>query len=150
MNIEDYKKTSFLANVTNEEIRDFLNLCGYRLDYRIVDEADGQRKTIERIYDSRNRKVKIEVCAINIDQEKIYITIARKSGLYSVFDNRFSTTLIFITDYKISVLGINDDTKIQNIYAKFMYKKFGERYKKSYNRVATMHNKKISNDNLQK
>lgn len=156
MNIEDYKKTSFVANLTNEDIKELVNKCGYRLDYRLVDEDEGMRHTIERVYDSRNRKVRVEVCAINKMQEEIYNKVALKSGLFSIFDkNRFTTTILIINDYEMydmiqSMKDESIDKNMQETFAHYMYNKFGEKYKTNYNKYVTRQINKNNKDNLEK
>lgn len=156
MNIEDYKKTSFVANLSNEDIKELVNICGYRLDYRIVDDSDGMRQTIERVYDSRNRKVRIEVCAINKAQEEIYNKIASKSGLFSIFDkNRFITTILIINDYTMydMIQSMKDESvskDMQETFIQYMYNKFGEKYRTNYNKYATRQIHKNNKDNLEK
>lgn len=158
MDIEDYKKTSFVANLTDEDVKELINKCGYRLDYRIVDESDGMRQTIERVYDSRNRKVRVEVCAINRMQEDIYNKVASKSGLFSIFDKRFITTILIVNDYEMydmlqSMKDATIDKDMQNTFAQYMYNKFGEKYKTNYNKYITrIVNKanKENKDNLEK
>ena len=158
MDIEDYKKTSFVANLTDEDVKELINKCGYRLDYRLVDESDGMRQTIERVYDSRNRKVRVEVCAINRMQEDIYNKVASKSGLFSIFDKRFITTILIVNDYEMydmlqTMLDKKSNVDMQTTFAKYMYDKFGERYKTNYNKYITrIVNKanKENKDNLEK
>lgn len=158
MDIEDYKKTSFVANLTDEDVKELINKCGYRLDYRLVDESDGMRQTIERVYDSKNRKVRVEVCAINRMQEDIYNKVASKSGLFSIFDKRFITTILIVNDYEMydmlqSMLDKKSNVDMQTTFAKYMYDKFGERYKTNYNKYITrIVNKanKENKDNLEK
>ena len=158
MDIEDYKKTSFVANLTAEDVKELINKCGYRLDYRLADESDGMRQTIERVYDSKNRKVRVEVCAINRMQEDIYNKVASKSGLFSIFDKRFITTILIVNDYEMydmlqSMLDKKSNVDMQTTFAKYMYDKFGERYKTNYNKYITrIVNKanKENKDNLEK
>ncbi len=158
MDIEDYKKTSFVANLTDEDVKELINKCGYRLDYRLADESDGMRQTIERVYDSKNRKVRVEVCAINRMQEDIYNKVASKSGLFSIFDKRFITTILIVNDYEMydmlqSMLDKKSNVDMQTTFAKYMYDKFGERYKTNYNKYITrIVNKanKENKDNLEK
>lgn len=158
MDIEDYKKTSFVANLTDEDVKELINKCGYRLDYRLVDESDGMRQTIERVYDSKNRKVRVEVCAINRMQEDIYNKVASKSGLFSIFDKRFITTILIVNDYEMydmlqTMLDKKSNVDMQTTFAKYMYDKFGERYKTNYNKYITrIVNKanKENKDNLEK
>lgn len=156
MDIEDYKKTSFVANLTDEDIKELINKCGYRLDYRVVDESDGMRQTIERVYDSRNRKVRVEVCAINRMQEDIYNKVASKSGLFSIFDkNKFITTILILNDYEMydMIQSMKDATinkDMQTTFAKYMYDKFGEKYKTNYNKYVTRQINKKAKNNLEK
>ena len=156
MDIEDYKKTSFVANLTDEDIKELINKCGYRLDYRVVDESDGMRQTIERVYDSRNRKVRVEVCAINRMQEGIYNKVASKSGLFPIFDkNKFITTILILNDYEMydMIQSMKDATinkDMQTTFAKYMYDKFGERYKTNYNKYVTRQINKKAKNNLEK
>lgn len=156
MDIEDYKKTSFVANLTDEDIKELINKCGYRLDYRVVDESDGMRQTIERVYDSRNRKVRVEVCAINRMQEDIYNKVASKSGLFPIFDkNKFITTILILNDYEMydMIQSMKDATinkDMQTTFAKYMYDKFGERYKTNYNKYVTRQINKKAKNNLEK
>lgn len=156
MDIEDYKKTSFAANLTDEDIKELINKCGYRLDYRVVDESDGMRQTIERVYDSRNRKVRVEVCAINRMQEAIYNKVASKSGLFSIFDkNRFITTILIVNDYEMydmiqSMKDATSNKDMQNTFTQYMYNKFGEKYKTNYNKYVTRQINKKAKNNLEK
>lgn len=156
MDIEDYKKTSFVANLTDEDIKELINKCGYRLDYRVVDESDGMRQTIERVYDSRNRKVRVEVCAINRMQEAIYNKVASKSGLFPIFDkNKFITTILILNDYEMydMIQSMKDATinkDMQTTFAKYMYDKFGEKYKTNYNKYVTRQINKKAKNNLEK
>lgn len=142
MEIEEYKKYSFIANVSNEEIKDLLNSIGYKLDYRMVDESDGMRQTIERIYDSRNRKVTVQVCVKNIEQENIYNTVAFRAGLHNIFSsNRFNTSIIAIDDYTIydmfNIYEQKYDKNMQKSFYNFMKNKFGKRYEIAYKKYAT-------------
>lgn len=159
MDIEDYKKTSFVANLTDKDVKELINKCGYRLDYRVVDESDGMRQTIERVYDSRNRKVRVEVCAINRMQEGIYNKVSSMSGLFPVFEsNKYCSTVIVISDYAMydmlqTMLDKKSNVDMQTTFAKYMYDKFGERYKTNYNKYITrIVNKanKENKDNLEK
>ncbi len=156
MNIEDYKKTSFLANVSYQEIKEIVEQCGYSLVYRLGGEEDGQRQTIEKIYDSKNRKVIIEVCAKNKLQEELHNRTMQIFGFGKTFPDYFSTTILRIEDYSIydmlnsSVSDNSNVEQMQKTYASYMYNKFGERYRQAYNRYITRQINKNKEEEPQK
>ncbi len=145
MKINDYRKTSFLANVTDDEITDFLNKCGYQLNYNIVYETDGLKKPIERIFNPNN-KVILEISAIDVYKQNLFYEIAKRAGFSNILDNSkydSCSSMIICTDYCVFDIAnsmkdtIND--KLQKEYVKFMYAKFGENYKNCYNNYVMKH-----------
>jgi ribosomal protein S8 len=146
-NLEKAKRTSFLAHVTDEEITKLLIDCGYILDRNIEDETDGNRKPITRIYDSRNRKVIIEVCAINKFCQQVFNAMSIKMPYFmSNAMRQYNTSLIIIRDYSMFDLMHQDDSDMQNKFANFMYSKFGEKYRINYNKWITRQINKESNE----
>ena len=153
MNKNEYKTTSFLANVSDDEIISILTKCGYRLYYNIFNETDGQRKPIERIYNPKTKKEYLEISCKNIALETMTKKFFDMTGLSTfVSKNIYDISLVFVSDYVITDLRLDytNDTasnNLQNEYAKFMYDKFGEQYRVLYNKYHTKRNKIIDREN---
>lgn len=132
------EKINFCKDLTNEDVRNLLATCGYRIDYRFTEDMEGLRKTIERVYDPKTKKERIEVCAINELQEKIFDAVAKYAGFHTIFENRFNTSIVVITDYQIYDIFKQEDGNtnkdLQQKFVSFMYEKFGEKYKACYNK----------------
>ncbi|MBE7074533.1 MAG: hypothetical protein E7376_00920 [Clostridiales bacterium] len=141
---EKLKKVCFLANVSDEEIINFLKECGYSLDTQIYYKSDGARKAIERTYDPKTHKIILEVCCKKDEDVLIHNILMNKLGpVLKEFVYDYNSRLIFIKDYDIIEMHPHGSNGIlQNAYAQFMYKKFGERYRKNYNRDINKQNKK--------
>ena len=148
--LEKAKQTSFLAYLTDKDIICLLNECGYKLDINIESKSDGARKPITRRYDSRNRKIIIEVCAINEFSEQIMNALAFKMPLLlNSALRQYNTSFIVIKDFEIiNFMSIEQNaSELQNKFAQFMYKKFGERYRIRYNKWVARNNKKLDKQN---
>lgn len=150
--LEKAKQTSFVAHLTDKEIVQLLHDCGYVLDIDIYGETDGKRKPITRTYDSRNRKVVIEVCAVDTFKRNVMNAMARKIpilNLYSRHVGAFNTSLIIIRDYQMYDLFVNKEDPFKDKFTDLMLKKFGDRYRIAYNKWATRYNNRLEKEQIQ-
>lgn len=148
--LEKAKQTCFVAHLTDQEIVKLLYDCGYVLDVDIYGATDGQRKPIERKYDSRNRKVVIEVCAVDTFKRNVMHAMARKIPILNFYNHHsggFHTSLIIIRDYQMYDLFMMNDSPFQEKFNQLMLNKFGERYRIAYNKWATRYNNNLKKDN---
>ena len=144
MDKNDFKNTCFLANVSDEELKQLVEKCGYKLYENIDNETNNQRKVIERIYDNQTKKVKIEISCVNSTYDKIKRKMYLRTGLLSFLSSSiFDVTLILVNDYLIGDLCNDDNETLQKEFANFMYNKFGEIYRIKYNKYHYNRNKKI-------
>lgn len=144
--LEKAKATSFVAHLSDEEIIKLLKDCGYSLDSHIFENSDFHRRPIERNYDSRNRKMIIEICGINNYKQNVMHAMARKIPILNYYNchfEKYNTSLIIIKDYEMYDLFMQDKSPFQEKFVDFMYKKFGERYRIAYNKNATRQNNKL-------
>lgn len=147
--LEKAKQTSFVANLTDDEIIRLLYDCGYILDFDIYGETDGQRKPITRRYDSRNRKVVIEVCAVDSLKRNIMHAMSRKIPILDFYRHHsggFLTSLIIIRDYQMYDIFQNNEQPFQEKFTDLMLKKFGDRYRTAYNKWATRYNNNLKKE----
>lgn len=149
MDKEQYKTTSFLANVSDDEIIRILKKCGYRVYYEIERETDGERKPIERIYNPKTKKVYLEISCKNVSLETLTYRLLPVSNLFDI--NTFNVSLVIVNDYIMMDLLQNcieslPKNRLQDAYAEFMYNKFGEQYRLKYNRYHSKRNRKIDEE----
>lgn len=149
MDKEQYKTTSFLANVSDAEIVSILNKCGYRIYYEIERETDGERKPIERIYNPKTKKVYLEISCKNVSIENLSNLLLPVSGFFDI--NTYNVSLIIVNDYIMTDLMQNclqsiPKNQLQDTFAKYMYNKFGEQYRLRYNKYHSKRNKKIDEE----
>lgn len=135
------KARSFVMMLTPKEIKTVLNLCGYKLNNSIVDDLGYPIPAITKFYDAENDEYVIEAKCISTEKNELNNTFKKLAPRLPYVEHYFSideTTIVWLRDFYITELAIIPDqdklAENQKAFAQFMYKNFGEHYKKEYNK----------------
>lgn len=126
--------SKYINKITKKDIVKFLNSVGYCLNESIYDDMGEQVPPYEKNIDRKTKECDIVTRCSKINPNPI---LNKLSNLIKLTDNMYVKDLeaaVFVfTDYNASVFTLDSDANFQYAFAKFMYAKFGEEYKKDYN-----------------
>lgn len=138
------KQRSFIYKLTKSQIVDLLKECGLVLNTNIYSEYDGKLlPAIEKGYNKENDTWEIFIRCKTTDKYLNDINNMVASFMPSFFTSKYSMldSMVVLTDYSLHELTICGDEErainLQNVFANFMYKQFGEDYRTSYNEYIT-------------
>jgi len=126
--------SKYVNKLTKRDIAKFLDTIGYCFNESIYDDMGEQVPAYEKYTNRKTKECEITAKCIKSKQDpllnKIKTLIPFNTNSYF---NGLETAILLIHDYKVSSITLDSATDFQNSYAKFMYEKFGEEYKKDYN-----------------
>ncbi len=167
-------KINFTKYLTKKDVITFLDNAGYKLCDNLITKNGEVRKSYNKSKDKETGTYSIFLICDKKEAEDLKSNITLSKALFKAmmplnlfsfnnpYDN-FGHTLILVDDYLVSTLGncdylnetlgIKDNSKLQEKYAEYMVKKFGEFYRKEYNQFVKIYNAKIEknkeNENIQ-
>lgn len=144
MDINDFKNTSYLANVDLKDLIAIFKKCGYRLDEHVEEPC---------VITANNRTKKVNVTLYCVDI--VNDITPPKKALWGygwlpldTLDGAFISTVFYVNDYAIKNMrprdGERDEVKLrflQKYFKEFMVNKFGQEYLVKYNKYHAKLNK---------
>ena len=144
------KERSFVAKLTNAQIENLLEKCGYILNKNVYDDFGRNLPTIERGYNSEKDEYTVFIRCIKTDSVTNNVANALKFNFPFMTDYDVRSSMIMLTDFSfVEVrLSYEDSSDNNKIYANFMYNLFGEYYRKKYNKYVRSEIKKQEQENI--
>lgn len=148
MDIQEYKKTSYLANIDMQDLVAVFKKCGYKLDENV-------EQPIVITTNNRTKKINITLYCVDIIND---INPQKKELLgYGYFprdtlDGAYISTVFYVNDYSIKNMRPRDRDReeikghfLQKYFKEFMINKFGQEYLVKYNKYHTKNKKPDEN-----
>ena len=151
------KARSFVLKLTNKEILEIIDKCGYKPAQNLYDDYGNKLPTISKFYDEENDEFIVEIkCTVEDDFAKsIFGGISSSFGLdlLDTYNSMYNSTIVWLKDFSISELSptasSDELSNHQKIYAQFMYNLFGEFYRKKYNQTVRKNIKEQEKENTE-
>lgn len=129
--------SKYIDKLTKKDIAHYLNSIGYSFNEKLFDDMGRKISAYEKIITDKTKECGIIAKCIKTNKNPILNELSntlslRLSTHNSYFNNLESAILVF-EDFEVNTLTLDLETDFQNTFAKFMYAKFGEEYKKDYN-----------------
>lgn len=131
------KERSFVGKLTNAQIENLLNKCGYALNKNVYTDDGEKLPAIERGYDGEKDEYSIFIRCTKQDKVATIVHNTLTSALNLPFSQfNLSDCIVMLKDFEFIELSIQTDehSNSQQVYAKYMYNLFGEYYRKEYNK----------------
>ena len=144
------KERSFVMKLTKADIVDILKKCNYTLDENVYSEEDGKHlPSIERCYNPEKQEYQLFIRCKHTDKviDKMYNSLLSTFPILSSGTFNPCSAVILVSDYDFTeICTAPHNENSQEIFARYMYEKFGEYYRIKYNQTVRKEIKKSKDE----